>query len=292
MHLRKKLEDLYFKVLHSINTTSFGFKELSINEIPKENQLFANIFNSKESGIIIKNFLSADEIKTFFKNMEMYKDELTLWRETHFGTALGGGLQDADPNMKKYFQNAPKLKQEINKLFGFDIDSRIISAFQKLSDGLPVEIAKLSENEQFAGCNLRIFNVQGEGLPEHVGLGFFDDHAPLKSLEVMVDISGQLSFFIPLQLPQAGGHLRLYDLMYEDMPDTLKQLGKDGYFTVQRFVRQRKTQLIKPGAGDLLIFNGGHIWHRITKTYGPIPRITVGGFANFSTDRSKIMIWS
>ena len=70
MHLRKKLEDLYFKVLHSINTTSFGFKELSINEIPKENQLFANIFNSKESGIIIKNFLSADEIKTFFKNME------------------------------------------------------------------------------------------------------------------------------------------------------------------------------------------------------------------------------
>ncbi len=291
MNIGKSLEDLYYDILHSINTTSFEFKEFHANALPARNNLFESIFDSKQSGIIIKDFLSKEEIATFFINMDKYSHELTLWRMGHIIKTLGGGLQEAGANLAAYFNHTPILKQEVNKLFGFDFDKRVIEVFQKLSNGLPVEIAKLSETQHFAGCNIRVAEPDKDGIPEHVGLEFFEQHASLKYLKDLVDISGQLSFFSPLQLPQSGGDLRLYKIMFEDMPKEIKE-SKKGYRAVQKFVRHQKTQLIKPGVGDLLIFNGGHIWHRVTKVIGPKPRMTVGGFANFSSNRDKILLWS
>ena len=51
-------------------------------------------------------------------------------------------------------------------------------------------------------------------------------------------------------------------------------------------------QKIKPKPGELLIFNGGHIWHKVEDIKGKSDRITVGGFMDMSADKTKWLFWT
>ena len=52
------------------------------------------------------------------------------------------------------------------------------------------------------------------------------------------------------------------------------------------------SEKFNPEPGDLLIFYGGRIWHRVEPILGSKPRITLGGFINFSDDDKKCFYWS
>jgi hypothetical protein len=49
---------------------------------------------------------------------------------------------------------------------------------------------------------------------------------------------------------------------------------------------------VKPLPGDILVFSGGPIWHRVENIKGDTPRITFGGFLNFSKDEKELFYWS
>jgi len=49
---------------------------------------------------------------------------------------------------------------------------------------------------------------------------------------------------------------------------------------------------LRPQPGDLLMFYGGYIWHRVEDIEGNTPRITLGGFLNFSKDDKELYYWS
>jgi hypothetical protein len=49
---------------------------------------------------------------------------------------------------------------------------------------------------------------------------------------------------------------------------------------------------IKPKKGDMILFQGGNIWHRVETVRGNIPRITFGGFIGISIDKTKFYYWS
>jgi hypothetical protein len=49
---------------------------------------------------------------------------------------------------------------------------------------------------------------------------------------------------------------------------------------------------VKPLAGDVLIFSGGPIWHRVEDIKGDTSRITYGGFLNFSKDGKELFYWA
>ena len=49
---------------------------------------------------------------------------------------------------------------------------------------------------------------------------------------------------------------------------------------------------VKPEPGDLLLFAGGNVWHRVEKVAGFKSRITLGGFIAETTTPGKYYIWS
>jgi len=49
---------------------------------------------------------------------------------------------------------------------------------------------------------------------------------------------------------------------------------------------------VKPMPGDILVFSGGPIWHRVENIKGETPRITFGGFLNYSKDDKELFYWA
>ena len=44
--------------------------------------------------------------------------------------------------------------------------------------------------------------------------------------------------------------------------------------------------------GDLIIFDAGRIWHRVSEVQGTTPRLTIGGFICFSQDDHTVYYFS
>ncbi|PCH95437.1 MAG: hypothetical protein COB85_04585 [Bacteroidetes bacterium] len=109
-----------------------------------------------------------------------------------------------------------------------------------------------------------------------------------------VKLEDQLSYFIVLQEPNSGGELVLYDLLYKDTPDHL--IEDSAFFNIpderDRALEAYDNMIIKPKAGDMIIFDGGRIWHKVSEIEGALDRITIGGFMAFSNNDKSIYYWS
>lgn len=295
MKILQQLEDFYFYLLHKVYKTTFRFSELSFPELKSKNDVFEKIYDKKLDGAIIKNFLSDKEVETFFKNLNACKNNLTQKNNLDFGYTLGTSFQETGDDLKKYYNHVGKVNEEINDLFGFDFNERLIKTFEKLTEqDIPVAVASSETGEDYLCTTIRFMEPGKGGLPVHVHLGFFDSgykQPNMVKLKQIIDLAGELSFFIPLQYSESGGELKLFDLYYENVPAPLKKLHFD-HPKVSRFVNNRKIQLLKPNIGEMIIFNGGSIWHRVEPINGTKSRITIGGFANFATGRNKIILWS
>ena len=92
------------------------------------------------------------------------------------------------------------------------------------------------------------------------------------------------------QAPEAGGQLELYDLMWDDTPDDVLALG----MSEERDARLERfgSRLTDVGVGDMILFTGGRIWHRVAPVEGGRERITIGGFLALSQDDRSIYFWS
>jgi len=44
--------------------------------------------------------------------------------------------------------------------------------------------------------------------------------------------------------------------------------------------------------GDMILFQGGQLWHRVATVEGAKDRITFGDFLGFFKDKNKIAYWS
>lgn len=50
--------------------------------------------------------------------------------------------------------------------------------------------------------------------------------------------------------------------------------------------------LIKPEVGDLIVFNGGQVWHKVNDVIGTKDRVTFGGFLGRSLDGAELLYWN
>lgn len=139
--------------------------------------------------------------------------------------------------------------------------------------GVPAVIP-LRAGQRYAPATVRTFE-EGAGAPVHC-----DSYPPLDChahLREIVDRSTQLSWYLVLALPDAGGELTLFDHQHG--------AGAPGDAQLAR----RHSYRIAPG--DLVVFDGGRYFHRIEPTVGPRPRRTLGGFAGRALDGSVLYVW-
>ena len=105
----------------------------------------------------------------------------------------------------------------------------------------------------------------------------------------------QLSYFLVLQQSEAGGELTIYDMLWDTVKR--KESPENNDFVIDDndnpiYVDQVRSFAVKPQPGDILVFSGGPIWHRVEDIKGASPRITFGGFLNFSKNQKELFYWS
>lgn len=283
-------------------TSPLILREISAAELARHPDALQALFDGDSDGLLVRGLFDpalmarvAQRIDDGLVPRRIMGDQAGL-PEVPFtvGQAIVGVAEELDD----YFADAALQGERIRQLFAdeADFEAVIDAALSALSGGLPVQIAHGPAGEPCPSATIRVL-PEGAEIGAHVDNSFL--HMPrARHLHRLVDTRGQLSYFVPLSVPEAGGELMVYTLQWAAaklfMPDVAQASanvwleGSEVFEVVQRF----DAAVFAPGVGDLLIFDGGRHFHRVSKVIGPTPRRTIGGFLGLSKAHEALYVWS
>lgn len=262
----------------------------------------AAIYAKELDGMIIRGVLPGAAVEAAVRTLEA--DAMPKKRFEHYAHlahpafTVGQPIVGAQASLEAYFEDAAEQRKRIAQLFAghVDFEQRIYEIFSLLGGGLPAEVAPGPSGKTCPPATVRVL-PEGTEIGVHVGNEFIR-MPQAKHLRDLVDMTDQISYFIPLSLPEQGGELVVYGLEWTDVRNMLPQAEGDaanvwfeGSEVFSAFLELDSTEF-SPGPGDLLIFDGGRYFHRVAKTLGSRPRRTIGGFLGFSVNHDKIYVWS
>jgi hapalindole-type alkaloid chlorinase len=291
--------------MHSKESNFFRYLDIHVSEINDYPGSLQDIyFNRSFEGFIIREAFSRDAMEQVTDRLEKDKGDMSsTFVSSQSKSALianinhsyGPGLFGSNSDLEGYFAKASAFRNGCRTLFqgNIDYEERIESVLHALSGGLPVSIPTGVEGQAYNSSSIRVI-PDGHEIPIHVGKEplLFPQASHLRTL---VDITDQFSFFIPLSLPDAGGELIVYDLEFDEEQSKKNQTSniyEIGLRTKNLNPDSYKSKVLAPGVGDMLLFDGGRYYHRVTQVSGKRPRRTIGGFANFSHDREALYYWN
>ncbi|MCP6760217.1 MAG: hypothetical protein NHB32_16060 [Fischerella sp. CENA71] len=280
---------------------ALNFLDINVTEVNNYPTAIQDIIiNRSFDGMIIRGVLPLDSIERVIRRLEDEDEggmKSILNKNEEFGTKVaqiyGHAIVGQSDDLKNYFASAAIFRQACRTMFqgNPDFEERVESIFHSLS-GLPVEIPTGPEGESYTPATLRLL-TEGREIAVHVGNDFLLMPAA-NHLKTLLDLSDQLSYFIPLSVPEAGGELVVYNLEWNPQEvDKSADLHKYIDEVESKFKsNQSQSVAYAPGPGDMLLFNGGRYYHRVSEVIGNSPRRTIGGFLAFSKERNKIYYWS
>jgi carrier-protein-independent halogenase WelO5-like protein len=113
---------------------------------------------------------------------------------------------------------------------------------------------------------------------------------PYRHLRDVIDATTLVSFFFMLRPADAGGALRIHALTW-DAIDKSRMRDQRTYEAVMPVLDRYPHEDVHPGAGDLVVFDGGRFVHEVTRVEGAMSRLTVGGFLARSRDGAQALYW-
>lgn len=290
----------------------YDFKEVTMSDMKSRPDAIHDMFTGKSDGFLIKNFLTGEEVdKLLFRLEEIKKNDAQLANvpegftypliiaEYNQRVILLPESEQAEAG-KKYFEEMEKFNHSFVAEYGLDVQDRINRFFTSLGGGRKVDIPKgLNDAAHYTFGTFRHL-VPNQGLmsvhcANYFGKTFKKAYAHLNTKIIAQD---QMSYFIMLQEPEEGGELSLFNFRWLDGQtkinaaednEIIQPDGTKMYVQADPAIRKNK---IRPRKGDMILFQGGNIWHRIERVRGTKPRITFGGFLSLSHDKNTIYFWS
>ncbi len=252
--------------------------------------------------IVIRNFLNPSEISTVLQ--QLFNDEantppfLKNSKTYPFSFAsLDRSAPEFDQHLRQYFSDAKAFRNQFAASFGIDVERRFTDILTRLNNGHRARILDVDDYGSYLPFTIRII------LPEknHINLhcdNMFSGFAPefYGLLSDVAEVKNQLSFFTVLQAPEHGGQLSIFNVTW----DVAKQFNIEEQSIIlddgRRLYAGRPEELyraqIELREGDLVVFAGGQMYHRIEEVYGARMRVTMGGFIGFSKSNKDIYYWS
>lgn len=276
--------------------------EIAATNVARHPQLLQSLFDGTIDGLLVRGLFDpalmarvSERIDEGLVPRRLMGDQAHLPEVPY---TVGQAIVGVADELADYYADAELQQARIRSLFGeeADFDAVIAAVLSSLSGGLPVQIAHGPEGQACPTATIRVLPEVAE-IGAHVDNSFL--HMPrARHLHRLVDTRGQLSYFVPLSVPQAGGELLVYTLQWAAaklfMPD-VAQASANVWLEgseVYEVVRQFDADVFAPGVGDLLIFDGGRHFHRVSKVVGPVPRRTIGGFLGLSRSHEALYVWS
>jgi hypothetical protein len=111
-------------------------------------------------------------------------------------------------------------------------------------------------------------------------------------LSGLIHARNQLSFYLTLGVPETGGELVIHNARFGEGPgQLLARMERSGSATIEALAPYG--QLVpRLDVGDVLVFDAGRHFHRVTPVVGKRKRWTMGGFLARSVDDCSIHYWS
>lgn len=273
--------------LLKINHSSFLQKDFEFPLISKKHI----------SGVIIENFLNKNEIENIIQNIQSYP-KLSSQAKGYFvfpPTCFHPDL--LDDLQTKYHNNVDVWEAEITSICQFNLKNRLVGIFNKLDGNLKVlPLYGKEKNERFLFGNFRVmYEETGNNATSNIHTGHAltirsKDYA-YKHLMHDIDFDNQLSYFILLQKSEIGGEITLYEYTYNDYPT----VNQEGVFYDKNKTsfkpKDKEIHKYKLNPGDLIVFKGGNIYHRVELVKGNMPRITFGGFLASDFKKENVYYW-
>lgn len=276
----------------------FNFIELSWAEAQHTPHLVKDIQEERLHGFVTRGLFTPQEVDEILSVTKQFNvnDIFTVPTGTVFPKPFAT-LTDAGDMLTDYTQKAEKLralaKQHpiINTLL-----SRMDTFFKAVSGDFETTVPTvLSNRTPCAPGNFRFFEPDKGGLFVHCGYLFQKQSPFYYTVVEPMALEKQLSFFLVLQNAEQGGELTIYDMLWKDIRDKDRMEENEYVLTPageKLYLNTLRSFYVKPNPGDVLIFSGGPIWHRVENIKGNKPRITYGGFLNFTPDGKGLRYWA
>lgn len=277
----------------------FKFTEISFDKIEEHGDLAQKMKSGELDGVVFRNVFSQVEISEIKEVLnKLTEDDTVATPSGKLFPAPFAIITDTEERLDTYFHKLEKLK---NAKQAYPIlknsFEKLDLFFKSIAPSYNVLVPSIKvKNAQVSAGTFRIFLPNQGGLHVHCGNLFQAQSEFYYSLlSNDVDKNNQLSYFLVIQQPESGGQLTIYDMLWDNVkrkisPEENESVIDDNGNTV--YLTDVKSFSVKPLSGDILVFCGGPIWHRVENIGGRIPRITLGGFLNFSNDGKELYYWS
>jgi hypothetical protein len=289
--------------MKSENTTD-TFNFITINHEDELNaNLIIDLLEERITGILIKNFLNKSEVSSALEGVwnTPYQNKTRI-NDGFFSHPITFAQftqlkESGQLTIDDYCKIAHDLLTSQEQKLGYNVVKKLcnfLNAFDPIKQVSPI-INKDNGQELVPFTIRELLPGKGE-LIIHCENLFFKEFPEFFNLLKWLDIKdNKLSYFITLSQAETGGELCCFDLNWNNIKTRVddEQLQNEDFQTIKILNNPEvKRFFIKPEAGDLLLFAGGNVWHRVEKVGGFKSRITLGGFIAETNTPGKYYIWS
>ncbi len=274
--------------------------DVAADEVDRHSSILQSVRNGGRAGLIVRNAFSVDAMEAVVSRIPAEIPQLGRFyfpytKRPPRPYTLGSALIAHPPGSRDYFDRASRFRTACRRLFeGFpDFETRLETILRELAGGVRVRVpAGPDPDTTYTSATIRVL-PPSYGIPLHVGNDFLG--MPQSThLSGTLDTHTQLSYFVTLTPPDAGGELLIYSLQFGDPAAAAHRKAGPRYIVTEDLtvVDKVPSVAVTPRAGDLLIFDGGRYYHRVAPVSGAASRRTIGGFAGFSKDLRAMFYWS
>ncbi|HVE86441.1 MAG TPA: hypothetical protein VND93_26475 [Myxococcales bacterium] len=272
----------------------FRFAEIAREDVHRHPDAIQRLARGEIDGVVVKGVLPEATRSAVIDRLDRRTPPLRARIVEHVENGaeppyvLSGGLIASPPDLAGYFADAAHFRAGCRELFRGhpDFEGLMAELIAAMGGGLPAEVPAGPEGQTYSPATVRVLPSTRE-IALHCGMDFL--HRPeCAHMRSVVDNAVQLSYFVPVLLPPSGGELELYDVTWGQTDGQRHVNGVPVAFMVA--LSRRMTAPV--GRGDLILFDGGRIYHRVTPVCPGGRRVTIGGFVAYSTDRRRLYYWS
>lgn len=290
---RKKEDENLYKMI-----------EIDASELSSYPNGLDDIMKRYIDGFLVRNALSLDSVEKliqFYENLdESERHEVNggmiqhpapfSWMEQSSG--------DSKEALIRFHKEAEARWDKFPQSSGVDFVGEMRSVVEKISGNRSIEVPTGAGGQGIYNPATYKYLVPGQGeFKAHCG-NYFHNEFPFvyEHMKEISLIKDQMSYFVMLAPSEIGGELTLYDIEWSEAEiretgDTVlvKHDGTKVDLLNEKKLARKK---LSPNPGDMIVFAGGQIWHKVEVPEGKKPRRTIGGFLTFAKDDESIYIWT
>lgn len=269
--------------------------DVPADEVGRHPDALARLFAGSLAAVIVRGAYDPARLASLHDRFDREDDGIPTIRSPFFAGRAWGRALSVEPDQRPYLAFAAEFEPRARAVFeaeGLEPYPALLERLTgALGEGYRVGVARSPEGRSFVPFSLREM-LPGGGISPHYENEAFDMPG-MDAVRPRLRSAHQLSAYVTVARPEGGGALRLYHLLgTEPAGAALRPLPRSGTECSDALERTAPWTDLDVRTGDLLLFDSGRYWHRVTPVEGSVARWTLGGFLGLADDGVGVLYWS